>query len=91
MICVELLWDFGVSDECSILFLENQNGNFQIVNRLNHKRQKLEFYISKLNDLAKDYTYEMNHLPKDAYIRNWNIDKSVKDILQDKGFKVIDR
>lgn len=87
---VELLWNFGISDECQVLVVEKRGDLMTIVGEVKDKGRPIQFYAERLNELAakKGYSYVRSHLPRVAWARSFATGVSPKDVLQSAGFHV---
>lgn len=87
---VELLWNFGFSDECQVLVIEKIGDLMMIVGEVKDKTKPIQFYADKLKELAakKGFVYSRSHLPREGWLESMATGQSVKDVLEADGFFV---
>jgi hypothetical protein len=87
---VELLWNFGFSDECQVLIIEKRGDLMTIVGEVKDSAKTIQFYVDELKALAAKhrYSYARSHLPRDGWINSLGTGQSPKDVLEASGFFV---
>lgn len=86
---VELLWNFGLSDEMQILVIERRGDLLAIVDEIRGRSEPIYHYIARLKELSekKRLIYVRSHLPPAGWITTLSC-HSVKEILVANDFVI---
>ncbi len=83
---VETYWDLGYADKVSIWFAQAVGFQYRIIEYYENTMQSLDHYAGILQ--SRGYTLGTMVLPWDGGARQLGTGRSVRELLQAKGFKV---
>lgn len=82
---VSTFWDLGWGDNTAIWFVQSVGMQLRVIDFLQDNRKTLAHYAKMLQ--AKEYVYDMHHLPHDASHGNLGTGKTTLEMLRELGLK----
>ena len=84
---VNTYWDLGHHDATSIWFVQNENGNFKLINYYENNNQPLSHFVTYLHEFraAHGIVYDMHFGPHDVTNKHGATGKSYKDVGRELG------
>lgn len=79
MLPVHTVWDLGWNDKMAISFVQRSPMEFRVLDYLQESGQRLDWYVDKIQTIARDWRRGYDFLPHDAASGNYLTGKSTEE------------